>query len=178
MDDEIIAIKALLDEKMLRILQVFVNNEKEDYYLRELASKSNVPPATTYRIINRLLDLKIIELTKIKKLKIYRIASTPQADFLKKILKEELDVASLFVNKVKDLQGVSLVVVHGKVNKNKTNILVIGESVSKDSLDAASKEINTEYGHNISALSLTQDQYEQMTSMGLYSGEKKIVFRR
>lgn len=178
MGEETLAIKALLDEKTLKILQIFVNNDKSDYYLRELAGKADVPPATTFRIINKLLDLKIIELTKIKKLKIYKLANNTSAEFLKKILTEELDIGQIFKDKIKDLSGLQLAVMHGKVSKNKTNILIIGEDIDKDELKVITDEIKQLHDFNISALTLTQDQYEQMTSMGLYSGEKKILYKQ
>ena len=47
-------------------------NEKENkFYLREISNKVDVPVATTFRIVKKLLKLGLIEEIKIKKLCIF-----------------------------------------------------------------------------------------------------------
>ena len=66
---------------------------------------------------------------------------------------------------------------HGKLTKKKANLLLIGENILKNDVNNMMLDINTEYEFKLSALALTPDQYEQMTSMGLYSGEKETIFQ-
>ena len=64
-------IEALIGPSTLRILKLFINNEDQKYYLREISKLSKVPPATTYRILHDLVDKHIIAIESIKKLKLY-----------------------------------------------------------------------------------------------------------
>ena len=62
-------LEQLFDNKILSVLQLFVENENNQYYLREIAKLTKVSPATTYRILNKLVDLNVLEIQEIKTLK-------------------------------------------------------------------------------------------------------------
>ena len=146
--------------------------------LREISKKSGVPVASTFRIINRLLSMNLIRLVRINKFKLYKLANTKETDFLKNILKKDKNILGFFVDRIKDVEGISQVILHGREAKDKANILLIGENINPSLVKALTYEIKQQYNFNISSLSLTHEQYRQMLSMGLYSGEKKNLFTR
>ena len=41
-----------------------------------------------------------------------------------------------------------------------------------------SRSIRVQHNYKINHLSLTKDQYHQMTQMGLYSGQKAVIFKK
>ena len=57
----------LFDSKSLRVLRLFIDDKKSEFYLREISKKSNVPVSSTFRIIAKLKSLKLVEQIKIKK---------------------------------------------------------------------------------------------------------------
>ena len=85
--EEINVLKKLFDKKIFSVLDIIVNdNSNEGLYLREIAKKSRVSPASTHRILNKLLALELINQTKIKQLKLYKINKLKQTKFLHNLL--------------------------------------------------------------------------------------------
>ena len=67
---ELELLKKLFDNKLVNTINVLINDKSEGLYLNEVSRLANVPPATTYRIINKLVNLDIIQEIRVKKLKI------------------------------------------------------------------------------------------------------------
>ncbi|MBR9676013.1 helix-turn-helix domain-containing protein [Candidatus Woesearchaeota archaeon] len=176
MDEKETILKALFDEKILQILQVFFEDDEKQYYLRELAKITGVSPATTYRILKRLLTLRILEKTEIKNLKIYKLKSTETTEFLKKVLYTKPDPLSIFVEKIKTIPQVELVVMHAKPQKSGAFVMIVGEDIPKNIIDEIDLEIANIYDYKIKILPLIQDLYEGLDKS--HSGYKKVLFRR
>ncbi len=168
-------LEGLIDENILKVLKVFINNPDQKFYLRELAKKARVPPATTYRILRKLLKLDLIVESNVKKFKFYGLHES-NADFLVDILADRKNAVQAFVDLIKNDPGISLVVLHGREEKTKANILVIGEDVDQDLVRSAALEVRQKFGFNIIHLTLDPEQYNQMSSMGLYPGKKIILY--
>lgn len=66
--------KELVDPKIVRILELLLNNKSKHFHLQKIASDAKVPLASTFRIVRRLVFLGIVEQTVIGKMKIYKIA--------------------------------------------------------------------------------------------------------
>ena len=175
MGDELQALKSIIDEKTLSILETLANEDGE-LYLRELAVKAKVPPATTHRIIQKLLELKIIEKIEIKNLKIYKLASTKQADFLKKMLYNKEDPLEIFLSRLKHITSVDLAVLHAKALKSSAFILVIGDALPIIQINDLSEVIEKEYDFKIKILPLQHDQYDMLAAG--HTGYKKVLYRR
>jgi predicted transcriptional regulator with HTH domain len=168
-------LEALISPSTLKIIKLFLNNEDQRYYLREIAKLTKLPPATTYRIINHLADINLITVEHIKKFKLYQL-NLDNAQFLIDILQDRKSAVFEFVETVKSFEGVQMVVLHGKEDKNRANVLVIGSGMDIDSIKRNSVYISEKYKFNIILLVLAPEQYNQMSSMGLYPGRKKILF--
>lgn len=168
-------LEALIPSSTLKVLKVFINNEDQKFYLREIAKQAKVPPATTYRILQKLVDDDIVLVEKMKTFKLY-IFNTKSNRFLLDIFQDRKSAVAEFVRSVKVFDGVQLVVLHGKEEKNSANVLVIGEEMDSESIKRNAVYMSDKYKFNIILLTLTPDQYNQMSSMGLYPGKKKILF--
>ena len=168
-------LEALISPSTLRILKLFINNEDQKYYLREISKLSGVPPATTHRILHELVETHIINIEPIKKFKLYSL-DYENSGFLLDLLQDRKSAVSEFVDSIKSFDGVEMVVLHGKEEKDKANVLVIGSDYDKPSIERNALYISDKFKFKIILLMLTPDQYNQMTSMGLYSGKKKILF--
>ncbi|MBR9690353.1 hypothetical protein GOV08_01585 [Candidatus Woesearchaeota archaeon] len=177
MDDNSV-LEQLFDQKILKLLQVFFSDEEKEFYLREIAQKAGVAPASTFRIINKLVKLNVLELVTVSKFKLYKIKKNKAAEELKKLLSKDKRILDLFVEKVRELPEVRQIILHGKEGKDKANVLLIGEGIDSTFVKSLTYNIKERYKFSISSLTLAEDQYEQMSLMGLYSGEKKTLFLR
>lgn len=167
----------LLDENLLKLLKAFINNPEQEYYLRELAKRTRVPPASTFRIIKRLKKLELIKEHKMKRFKFYSLHQE-NASFLGDILADRKSAVQEFADAVKDDPNIEMLVLHGKEERSKANILLIGRQIDMDKVRAAALRAKETYGFNIIHLTLDPGQYNQMSSMGLYPGKKVILYEQ
>ena len=101
--EEINVLEALFDPKILKIIRLFLNEKENQFYLREISNKVNVPVATTFRIVKKLLKLGLIEEIKIKKFKLYRVKESSNIKFLESFIREEKRILDLFIDKIRKL---------------------------------------------------------------------------
>jgi len=83
-------IRNLIDSKTLKILDLLLKNQEKYSHLSDVSNNSKIPLASTFRIVNQLVSLGIIDVTVIGKMKIYRIASTDETKEVGEILGKEL----------------------------------------------------------------------------------------
>ncbi len=76
----------LIDSKTLKIIGLFINNPDEFYHINKVSDETDVPLATTFRIINILTKNEILEYKLISKFKIYRLAKNTKTNKLRKII--------------------------------------------------------------------------------------------
>ena len=91
---------------------------------------------------------------------------------------KDLQVMDEFINSVNGQPGLQAIYLHGEDRENKVNLLLIGENLDADLIKTAAADINEKYNFLISYLSLTFEQYKQMSSMGLWKGTKKVLWER
>ena len=77
----------LFDKKILSILNTIINDKTGGMYLGEISKAAEVPAATTYRILNKLTNIELIEEKKIKKLKLYKFKRSGKSEFLYNMFK-------------------------------------------------------------------------------------------
>lgn len=164
---------SLIDSKKIFILDVLLNAH-EEMVLKEIAEKSKVPMASTFRILQELVRQGLLHKRKWKTSTIYSCVQNEKTDVLKELFSNEYDGVSEFVQLVGDGAGVQSIISHGAQRKGKANLLVIGENLDGVKLEEASQKVR-ERGFDLTYLPVTKKQYEQMAKMGLYQGEKKVV---
>ena len=168
-------LESLISPSTLRILKLFLNNEDQEYYLREISKLTRIPPATVFRIVAQLVDKRILLVHQIKRFKLYHY-NIEDAGFLADLLQDRKSAVAEFIKLIGEFEGVQMVVLLGKEEKDKSNILVIGNDMDIDSIKRNAVFISDKYKFNIILLTLTPEQYNQMSSMGLYPGKKRILF--
>ena len=98
----------------------------------------------------------------------YNCVNNEKVAFLMEIFKQEIDPLQLFVDSVKEFQGVNEIVLQKQKGKD-INMILIGEYINSNRVQEVCDDINKE-GFNLSFIHLTQQQYTQMSQMGLHSG--------
>ena len=163
----------LIDKKKAAILKLLINS-KDELYLKEISDKSQVPLASTFRILQELVSQEILERKEWKNSKTYKCKENDKMIFLRDLFYEEFDGLGEFVKSVRSFEEIQEIILHGTKKKSKANVLLIGNDINADKIDQVCNEIK-EKGFEITFMPLTKEQYNQMAKMGLYSGEKIIL---
>jgi len=171
-------LESLFDRKKLKILKLLLQEKDKKFYLRELSKQTGVPIATTFRIINQLVSLDLVQIIMISKFKLYTLIDNENTQFLESFLKEGKRIVQYFVDEVTKLAAVEAVILHGKETEEKANVLLIGEGIDANEVKRICGIIKEQYNFTVSALALTKEQFAQMSTMGLYSGEKKVLYKK
>jgi len=72
----------LVDKKIKNILNVFIKNKDELFHLKKISEESDVPIASSFRIIKRLVRLGFITTIRINKFKVYKLAGNKKTKLL------------------------------------------------------------------------------------------------
>lgn len=171
-------LESLFDKKILSILRMFLNRKEQKLTLKEISKYSKVPLASTFRIVNRLVELELVAVDKIKHLKIYTLAENDKTRYLESMIKEHKTIMEEFINMITNVPGIREVIMHGKPEKDKANVLIIGENIESSSIRQAVVAIKENHNFTITHLVLDEDQYNQMAAMNLYSGKKETLLQK
>jgi hypothetical protein len=168
----------LFDPKIVTILRLFIKDPSKQYYLREISKLTKTSPASTFRILNKLVNLQVIRLIEIKKTKLYQLENNPIAENLKNALGSEKRAIDYFLEESKKMDSIRQIILVGKEETNKANLILIGENIDSNEIKRISLEIKEKFEFTVTTFSLNEEQYTQMLSMGLYPGTKKIVYKK
>jgi len=163
-------LQSLLDHKKISVLKT-LHFAKEEMYLRELAKKSEVSVTSVFRILQELSRLGLIRMREVGTMKFFSLVRNEKSQFLESWFKEE-SLLDVFIRYVSGLKGLKRVLLHGKMEGNRANILLIGEGIDNVGVKGVCEKIK-ERGLDLSYVILNEDQFEKLDSMGLYAGEKK-----
>ena len=168
--------RGLLDEKKEKLVRFFINKSDEKFYLREVSRLVKIPPTTVLRLLNELISLNIIDVIKIKKTKLYFIASNAKITALREIFEEKKNAMQEFIDFIKVVPGAEKLVLHGDESKDKSNLIVIGEGIDPTLIKSKVGSIKDEFGITVIDLTLTPEQFRQMSVMGLFPGKKEVLW--
>lgn len=73
---------SLIDKKVKSILDVFIKNKGQLFHIKKVSKISNVPIATSFRLIKKLSSLGFITIIKINKFKVYKLADNKKTELL------------------------------------------------------------------------------------------------
>ncbi len=162
----------LIDSKIAAVLRVMLN-ASEELYLKEISTKSNVPITSVFRILNQLVEMDVLEKKEWKNSKVYKCKQNERVDFLKELFHEEFDGVRVFLDQVREMSSVSSVIMQGERSKDRANVLLIGQNINVEKVDSICDELRR-HNFDLSYLTLTKEQYEQMSRMGMYTKGHKI----
>ncbi len=168
----------LFDQSTIRMIQLFLSEKEKQFYLREISKETKIPIATTSRLVNKLLNLEILNLIKVNKFKLYQLNQTNDVRFLDRFLKKDTHILGKFVDSIKNFPGVERIILFGEDVKNKANVVLIGENIDMGQIKEAVGNMKNTEGFTIIASALTNEQYMQGSQMGFYPGRKKILFEK
>ena len=168
----------LFDRKILSVLRFFLNKRDQQFTLKEVSKSTRVPLASTYRILEKLVRLEILSKNRIKHLKLYVLNHNDKTTYLDSLLEKKKTILDEFVDALSKFEGLKEIILYGKEEKDKANVLVIGDDVRPELVREVIVDIKQKHGFTITHLVLTEDQYTQMAAMNLYPGKKQLLFQK
>jgi hypothetical protein len=176
--EEVQVLEQLFDKKVIEVLKLFFRYSERQFYLQELSRESGVPIATTSRILSKLERLDILDVATISRFRLYRLKENKKVEYLAHIFKENLKIIEMFVERARSIKGITSMILHGKEQKDRASVLLIGADIDPGNVKTLCAEIKEKHNFVVSTLSLTEEQYDQMSQMGLYSGQKKVLYEK
>lgn len=162
-----------MDPKKAAILKTLFSN-KEELCLNEVAAKSNVSVTSTFRLLQEFVTSGLVKRREWKNSKVYTPEDNEKVTFLREIFYEEFDGLTEFVNQAGGIPSIQSIVMYGPKKKDKASVMLIGENMELSKVNEICQQLKDK-NYELTYLTLTKPQYEQMTKMGLYSGEKKVL---
>ena len=171
-------LKDLFDEKVIGIMNIFINNPEKQFYLSELSKLSRINISTTFRILNKLSEQGFLKMVVIGKVKMYQMDGNEKTralvNFLKKGKEDPLDI---FIEKIKTNPRVKIIIQESKT-PNEAKILIVGDYLSKEKLQKTAEEIKEKYNFRISFAEIFESQFNDLKNFHNYGFEKKIIWKR
>ena len=82
-------IRHLIEKKTLKILDLLLEKKQKYFHLSEISKLGKIPVASTFRIINHLVSLGVVDVMVLGKMKIYRISSKSETEELGLLLQDQ-----------------------------------------------------------------------------------------
>jgi DNA-binding MarR family transcriptional regulator len=171
-------LEELFDKKTLAVLRLFSTGPEKQFYLREIAKATRVPIATVFRIVRKFVAMGIVNEIKIKKFKIYQYSTGKEAKFVDQLIEIRRGAVEEFIELCRPIDVIQQIILHGKRQKDKAHLLIIGQNVPTEPLVEATAKIREELGFSIVYLILEPHQYEQMAHMGLYQDDRQVLLQK
>jgi hypothetical protein len=169
-------LRGLFDEKIIGVLNVFLENQEDRFSLSQISSLAKVNITTTLRILDRLIRQDLIELSVIGKSKFYRFKRSEKTLALNKILKKEGEISE-FIEGIKQFPKIKKVILESKTSHS-AKMLIVGNVLPAEGIESLVEHIKAKFGFKIQFVGISEKQYEDMDKIGLYELGKKIVWER
>lgn len=167
----------LLDEKLIKVISVFLKSPEKRFYLSEVARKADVNTATTFRILNKILKENIIRADVIGKVRTYQLAKGDRVRSLSEILKkDDSDVLDVFCKRITSFPRVKLVLLESK-SSNDAKVIIVGDFPSRNAITRVVKELLETHKFKINFAELNPQQYKDMKLLGMMD-DKKVLYRK
>ena len=173
--DNLEILRKLFDEKIIIILNIFLENPQESFSLTQVSANSGVNNATTIRILNKLINQNIIDLIRAGKSKVYKLKQSQKTVFLNMLRKKEYQVSEL-IEAVTSLNGIEKIILDSRT-KEGAKFIFVTSTEQKDKIEAIAKKMNEKYNYKIDFIEMKEERFEEMEKFG-FQMSQKIVWEK
>lgn len=167
----------LLDEKIIKVISLFMKYPEKRFYLSEIARLANVNTATTFRILNKITTQNLVNATVIGKARTYQLAKGERVQSLSKMLKrDDSNALDVFCERIAKFPRIILVLINSKA-ANEAKLIIVGEFSSKDRIERIAADILDNHKFKINFVEFSVQQYKDMRALGMI-GDKKVLYRK
>lgn len=170
-------LKDLFDEKIIEIINLFVENPEKKYFLSDVANKTKVNITTTLRILQRLSEKGYLKTTAIGKARFYQLEKNEKTMALLKFLEKESAPFQYLISELTKIPRLKKIVLESKEN-NSAKVLLIGDFLPTEKINKLIEEIRFRDNFKISFVEITENQYEKLKNFQNYDLEKKVIWKK
>lgn len=167
-------LRKLFDEKIIIIIDNFLNNPEEEFSLTQVASRSKISISTTLRVLDKLIKQEIIEFIIVGKSKLYKLKKSEKTLALNRLLKKEEHIQE-FIERLKKDPRIKKIILETK-NEKGAKFLIVGDFLQREKIASLAEEIRNKYQFRIQFVEISEKQFEDMSE--LYNLHKKIVWEK
>ena len=157
-------LEEFFDKKELSILKVFLADPAARLYLREVAKKARVPNATTFRIVAKFRQISVVEETLVRKTKLYSLAQNDNTRLLSELFEDRKSIVKELVETISRLPAAQSILPHGEEQKNKVELIILGDWSDADKKAINEKVGDIKYKHEFTIIP-TIVNYQQFTRL-------------
>jgi len=169
-------LRDLFDEKIITIINTFLENPDNPLSLTEISKESGVNVATALRIIDKLINKDFVETITIGKSKAYKLKQSEKTLGLYKLLRKDEGLSN-FIDKIKQDKRIKKIILESKTEKG-AKLIIVGSEIPTDKILTTANKIRRDSKFNIDFIEISEKQFKEMERMGLYNLNKKIVWER
>jgi sugar-specific transcriptional regulator TrmB len=170
-------LKDLFDEKVIEIVNLFLDNPEKRFCLTDISSLSKVNIATTFRILNKLISKGFVRTIVIGKVRIYQLEKNEKTLALTKLLRKDSNPLQSFVDEISKHPRVKKIILESK-DKKSAKIFIVGEFLPIDKINKTCDKIKQEENFSISFVEISENQFKGLKNFGTYHLDKKIVWQK
>lgn len=170
-------LKDLFDEKIIKIINLFIDSPEKKYFLTDVANLAKVNITTTFRILNKLAEKGFLKTQIIGKVRFYQLDQNEKTKELMKLLKKDDDPLQKFIETIASHPRSKKVILESKEG-NSARVLVIGDFLPQEKMNRAVQEIKERYNFKISYVELSEAQYIKLREFKNYNLDQKIIWER
>ncbi|MBR9706413.1 helix-turn-helix domain-containing protein [Candidatus Pacearchaeota archaeon] len=170
-------LKDLFDEKILEIINLFMENPEKRYFLSDVANITKINVTTTFRILNKLVSKGFLRATIVGKVRIYQLEKNEKTRELIKILKKEGSALDRFVTEVSTHPRIKKIILESK-DKNHAKLILVGDFLPQSKINKTIEDIKSKENFVITFVEINENQYEGLRSFKNYNLEKKVIWQR
>ncbi len=171
MVDQRALLTQIFDEKTVLVLEQILH-KKDIFYLREVSKDSGVSLATTFRIVQKLVKMGLVDKDIQGKFNYYHIVrDTPIFEEIFSLIVGEKPNPEKIVKEYFDSKYGDVVQIWVE-RKTKSKFFVVGEGISKEDTTQVIADVKERIGKKITALAISQEQFNQMKEMGMINSDK------
>lgn len=174
---EIDVLRDLFDDKIIKVLEVFIENPNKHLSLSEVSEKANVHVATTFRIVNKLVKKEFVRTILIGKSKFYQMKNNPKTRSLFKFLRKEEDFVSGFTDHMKEIPEIKKIILESQESDN-AKIIIVGNNIPTQKIKTSVEEILKNNNFKIKFVEMSEDQFNKIEEMDLYELKNKVIWER
>ena len=173
-------LKELVDEKIVKTLNVFARNPEKKFYLTELTKITGVNVSSTFRIVNKLVESGFVKSKVIGRTRYYKIDNAANTQrmlgmlgFTEKATSAPLDT---FVETVKKIGRIDRIVLKAKTD-NSARVLLIGDFIPVERILKVAEDIKVQTKFEISFVELNTKQFERLYGFEESMRTGQILYR-
>lgn len=170
-------LKDLFDNKIISILDIFLENPNKAFSLTEISNISKVNVTASFRIINKLVKKNFLKTIPKQKTKVYQLENNEKTKSLLKILEKDYKELESFIEFLIKIPTINKIILDSK-NKDNAKIIIIGKIPDKSEINDFILKIKDKSGFLIEYIEISEEQFETMKNFDNFKINQNIIWTK